>query len=291
MSAIEVRVVGPEEESALVGFLESRPDTTMFLRSNLRGAGLEDDGSFGQGTYVAAWRDGVVVAAAAHYWHGDVIFECPVALAAVVRHAVASSGREVLGLIGPRSQVDEARVVLGLQTTPARTDSREDLLALDLARLRVPAALTAGRARCRPASPAEVEAPLTDWRLDYEVENLGGHASGARRKRGREFLVRQREARGLWVLEHDEGLVSMGAFNATLPDCVQIGGVYTPPGYRSRGFARCVVAGSLLDARARGVVRSILFTEEDNAPAQACYRALGYERVGDYGLVLYDKDA
>ena len=49
------------------------------------------------------------------------------------------------------------------------------------------------------------------------------------------------------------------------------------------------MAGSLLDARARGVRRSILFTGEENAPAEACYRALGFLPVGDYGLILFDE--
>ena len=56
---------------------------------------------------------------------------------------------------------------------------------------------------------------------------------------------------------------------------------------RSQGFARAAVAGALLAARERGVPRSVLFTEEDNHPAKAAYRALGYQRVGDYGMVMF----
>jgi predicted GNAT family acetyltransferase len=48
------------------------------------------------------------------------------------------------------------------------------------------------------------------------------------------------------------------------------------------------VAGALLAARERGVARSILFTGVENRAAQAAYRALGYERIGDYGLVLFE---
>ena len=47
------------------------------------------------------------------------------------------------------------------------------------------------------------------------------------------------------------------------------------------------MAGSLLDARAEGAVRSILFTGEDNPAAQACYVKLGYEPVGDYHLLFF----
>jgi predicted GNAT family acetyltransferase len=75
-------------------------------------------------------------------------------------------------------------------------------------------------------------------------------------------------------------------FNGRLPDAVQIGGVFTPPDLRARGFARAVVAGALLAARAEGVTRSILFTGRDNAFARRAYQSLGYGIVGNYGIVF-----
>lgn len=65
---------------------------------------------------------------------------------------------------------------------------------------------------------------------------------------------------------------------------VQVGGVYTPPALRSRGYARCAVAGSLLAARAEGAERAILFT--NNPAAVRAYEALGFARIGEYALVL-----
>ena len=60
----------------------------------------------------------------------------------------------------------------------------------------------------------------------------------------------------------------------------------TPPELRRRGYARAVVAASLLDARAEGAERSILFTPVENIPAQRAYEALGYRHIGDYRLFL-----
>ena len=64
------------------------------------------------------------------------------------------------------------------------------------------------------------------------------------------------------------------------PDMVQVGGVWTPPQARSRGYARSAVALSLRAARERGVRRAILFTGDHNVPAIKAYRALGFERNG-----------
>jgi predicted GNAT family acetyltransferase len=76
-----------------------------------------------------------------------------------------------------------------------------------------------------------------------------------------------------------------------LPDCVQVGGVYTPPELRGRGYARAVVAASLLAARDAGVERSILFTGQDNDFARRAYLALGYEVVGEYGIAFFAPEA
>ncbi len=55
---------------------------------------------------------------------------------------------------------------------------------------------------------------------------------------------------------------------------------------RRRGYGRCVVAASLLDARAQGVEKAILFTGESNLAAQRAYTALGFRHIGDYRLLL-----
>jgi predicted GNAT family acetyltransferase len=49
-----------------------------------------------------------------------------------------------------------------------------------------------------------------------------------------------------------------------------------------------LAAGHLLEARGDGVERAILFTDAGNQPAQSAYEALGFERVGHYGLVLFE---
>lgn len=56
---------------------------------------------------------------------------------------------------------------------------------------------------------------------------------------------------------------------------------------RLEEVAAAAVAASLLEARGRGVSKSILFTGEDNEPARRAYVSLGFRIVGDYGIVLF----
>ena len=54
----ELRLLRPGDEAALDTFLALHADTSMFLRSNARSAGLADRGEPMQATYVAALDGG-----------------------------------------------------------------------------------------------------------------------------------------------------------------------------------------------------------------------------------------
>ena len=258
----------------------------MFLRSNARAAGLVDGGQPLQATYVAALEDGRMVGVVAHCWNGMILAQAPVHVAALAAEAVRRSGRAVTGFSGPWTQVVSAREALGLAAAPAVKDSRDELYALDLDRLVVPAPLASGAVRCR--HPAEHElVVLAQWRASFSVEALGA-ADGLDLRRASQADVLLQHARAAdWVLVRGETPVAYALFNAMLPDIVQIGGVWTPPEFRGRGYARSVVAGSLVAAGKQGVRRAVLFADPSNAAARAAYLAIGFAIVGDYGLVLF----
>ncbi|MEN8184291.1 MAG: GNAT family N-acetyltransferase [Myxococcota bacterium] len=282
-----VRALKIGDEQALESFLAQHVETTMFLRGNLRQAGIEDRGERYQGSYAAAFENGRVVSAAAHYWSGMLVVEAPRALAEVVSCAVSVSGRSVQGILGSWSQLVEARRSLGLACWPTRLDSREELYAIDLGALRVPTALADGSVRCRLPHASELDL-LAGWAAAYGMEALEERDGQELRASSRARVEASQTEGRHWLLEAAGRPVAYTAFNAVLPDCVQVGGVFTPPELRGRGYARCAVAGSLIAARQAGALRSVLFTGEENRAAQAAYRALGYERVGDYGIVTFE---
>ena len=71
-----------------------------------------------------------------------------------------------------------------------------------------------------------------------------------------------------------------------MPEAVQIGGVYTPPALRRKGLARRAVALHLAEARAQGSEMAVLFAASDNA--SRAYEAIGFERRGDYAVLVYE---
>jgi RimJ/RimL family protein N-acetyltransferase len=281
-----IPTLGPGDAATLDAFLRPYTDTSMFLRANARAAGLVDRGEPLQATYVGAFEGDVLCAVAAQCWNGMVLVQAPRRLAEVVRAAVGRCRRPVLGISGEWSQVLAARAALGLDAADERVVEHDDLFALDLGSLVVPSALAEGAVRCRRATEADLPL-LGEWRAAYRVETLNSVDGPALRADAHAEVARLLAHRIGWVLVHGDAPVAYSAFNAWLPDVVQVGGVWTPPALRSRGYARCVVAGSLVDARSEGVERAVLFTDRGNAPAQRAYEALGFRVVGEYGFVIF----
>lgn len=284
---LAVRRLGPGDEAAVRAFLAPHADSSLFLLGNLRAAGLADTGSAYSGTWVAAFDGGEIDAVAAHCWNGVLLLQAPRTLPVVARAAVAASGRPLAGLSGPRSQVEEARRALDLGSARASLDHEAELFSLDLAELEVPSALARGEVTC--GLPAPHERPLlVDWRVAYAVETLGAVPGEALRAACAEEVSRLTAEGNAFVLRAAGEAVAFSGFNARLPEVAQVGGVWTPPRLRGRGYARSVVAGSLLAARREGVGRAVLFTERENHPARRAYLSLGFRVVGDYGMVLLE---
>ncbi len=212
--------------------------------------------------------------------------QAPEGCAALAQAAASGASRAIRGVVGPWEQVLDALAAVELTAATTTMNSREDLFALTLTDLVVPPALSSGRLHCRVAEQDDLEL-LTRWGVDYDVE-LKGHADDEKlQEDNRSYAKAYTEAGEMFVLEAGGVPASMCTWNARLPDTVQIGGVFTPKPLRGRGYARAVVAGCLQIACELGVQRSILFTGAQNAPARHAYLSIGFEVVGDYGIVLF----
>ncbi len=282
----EFRILAPGDEVAVESFLAGFPDTSLLLRSNLRAAGLVDRGQRLEATYAAAIEAGRVLAVAAHCWNGNLLVLAPSHVAQAARLAVGRTGRPVAGLFGPWPEVVTARQALALTDATTTTDSRDVLYTLDLEHLRLPPSLQSGEAVCRLAVESELPL-LTQWRVDFALQALGASDSVTLRAASREIVESSQATGDLWLLTVGDRPVACSIFIARVPDTVLIGGVWTPPEFRGRGYARAVVAGSLDAARQRGACRAVLFADRANPSSRAAYEAIGFVNTGDFGVVLF----
>jgi uncharacterized protein len=281
-----IRQLVEGEEAALDAFLSAHTESSMFLRSNLRRVGFVDRGEPYQATYVAGFDHDAIIGVAGHCWNGMLLVQAPELVESLAPAVVAASGRQVFGLSGPGDQVTRARRALGLERAATTEDSIDDLFWLELGAMKIPAALAEGRVTVRRPGAGEIDL-VADWSTSFHREALG-FIDGPELRRNCGDLVRRLQEEGAqFVLDLAGAPVAYAAFNAKLPNTVQLGGVWTPAEFRGRSYGRSIVAGALLAARAAGVSRAVLFTGPDNFAAQSAYGSLGFKRVGDYGLVIF----
>ncbi len=89
-----------------------------------------------------------------------------------------------------------------------------------------------------------------------------------------------------WGFFLNDSLVSIADLNAKALDLGQVGGVYTSPKFRRKGYSKAVMKQLLCDAKELHCIRKlIIFTKENNFAAQKLYTSLGATKVGHFALL------
>ena len=158
-------------------------------------------------------------------------------------------------------------------------------MALDLDELRVPDVLENSMIRARRARSSELDL-VANWLARFSVEVEGLPDSPALYGKSYESALRFRREKRLFVLERAGQLVASCVFSAVYGDMVRVGYVWTPPGLRNSGYARAVVAGALLRARAEGANRACLIANDP--AALRAYLGLGFQSIDRETLVHFD---
>jgi GNAT superfamily N-acetyltransferase len=92
----------------------------------------------------------------------------------------------------------------------------------------------------------------------------------------------------LW--EVDGQPVSMAGIVRRLSNCAAIAGVYTPPEFRSRGYAGAVTAAVVEKVYAEGRATACLFTDVRNPASNRCYEKIGFKPLCDSWFFLQRKE-
>ncbi|MBO9403000.1 GNAT family N-acetyltransferase [Shimia sp. R9_3] len=259
-------------------FLREHIQSSMFFLGNLRDHGLGSAAP--RGLQIWARTDGAP-ALFARTNEGMILLQAPDAAAADWQAAGPLwQGRAVLGVLGEAQQAALFLEVSGLNTRPTTISRPEPGYRLALDALQMPDC--AGFALC-PITP-DLQHLAEDWRADYNAAVMGLSRLAAEQTAKQDIAAYM--ARDSHRILLREGVpVAMTGFNASLPDVVQIGGVYTPPEQRGQGLARRAVALHLEEAKKAGVTQAILFAA--SAAAARAYEAIGFELNGQFTMALF----
>jgi RimJ/RimL family protein N-acetyltransferase len=274
-----IREAGPDDRAEVEVRLAARIDGAMFPLANLRAFGIAKGGFASEdrraSRFWLAGRAGVIALTRA----GIVL---PLLDPETDLDALGArfADHPLTGVVGPAGSARPVLAALGLAGHPMRLDADEPGFALDLAELRLP---RLPGAELRPLDHAD-RGLLATWRAAAKVETEGMTPVEAQDGAERDISV--------WIAEDNHRLlwwdgrpVAMTGFNACLPEIVQVGGVYTPPALRNRGYARSAVALHLAEARARGCVRAVLFAA--SPAASRAYLAIGFRPAAPFTLTLF----
>lgn len=278
-----VREAIAEDFAKLESFLHKHSATTMFMRGNLRDHGIGNCEHDYAMRYFIEERDEKIIGVGAIANIGSLMVQAPEGvenIAAYMKSAIPSD-KIFLAMLGVSDQIADMRDAMGLNDLPTQMDEVEPLFTLDLDKLVVPDAFGAIARK-----PDEKDAPLlADWAYQYLVET-GLHPAGEKTRKEAEKMANDRNNdKKFRLLVVDGKTVARTGFNTSLPDSVQVGGVFTPPEYRGRGYARLALALHLEEVRKQGVETAILFSA--NEYASRAYRAIGFEQIGHYTLTMF----
>ncbi|AHD10938.1 GNAT family N-acetyltransferase [Phaeobacter gallaeciensis] len=277
--------------AAIRDLLRRNVASSMFLLINLRDHGLHGT----EAKAMRVWVRGSGNSGVAGLTNdGTLLIQAAEASAAdwqqlqqlVEQRLAETSSQPQVGVLGETTQARRYLAATGLDQHPKRLDRDEPGLALSLTDLDLS---SLDRPQLKGATLHPLSAAprpmLVQWRAAYHQEILGTPASEAVAIASQDidsYLLRDSHR----VLSIADRWVAMTGFNAQLPEVVQIGGVYTPPEQRGHGYARCALALHLKEARRAGVEQAVLFAAGE--AAVRAYRAIGFQPIGGYSLILFD---
>jgi uncharacterized protein len=126
------------------------------------------------------------------------------------------------------------------------------------------------------------------WTRGFSEESLPEEAEGERLTRIVEDRLDASEHAGIWLWEDGGRPVAMSGYGSETPNGIRIGPVYTPPEFRSHGYATGLVSEQsrwLLDTGRRFC---FLYTDLDNPTSNALYRRIGYRMIAESAEVRFD---
>ena len=264
-----------QSDSAEVdAFLSAHVTCAMFPLTNLREYGLSGDQPYAQRLWLA--RHGAQVTdVLALSRSGLVLPVLPSAHYAAAADVLA--GRKITGIVGRQDWARGIAQACGV-AGPFTLNRDEPHFELPLSALQMPQ----GAGQIVPLAQAPADT-IKSWIHAYMIEALDTPKAQA----DVEVFTRYDRyvaANSHVVLMDGTQPLAMCGFNARLPQIVQVGGVYTPPALRGLGHARRAVGQYLAQARAAGVQQAVLFAASETAANT--YRALGFEQIGQWTLLL-----
>lgn len=285
-SAIRVRPLGQGDlERALVLLLRDPLYNTLVLANIVKRGIGEREGALG-GQYVGVWQGERLIGMACAYGIGSFLGYVAekTALAPIARYC-EKAGIEPTAIVGRPLEVQYFSGRFFSESEPV--ELREDFMRLDRAdTIPVPGP------PARPARTEDLEAIVElQRRMESEIFGIELSTSGSTR----EVLAGGIEAGSVFVCEEAGRVVAKANSQAVIKGVwheragyfsgAQVGGVYTEPESRGRGYSTSCV-GSLCHNLLESVEVVTLAAVKGNGASQRVYGKLGFRTIGEWMIAF-----
>lgn len=277
-----IRILEENDRGAALEFLDGEHESNLILIFDIQRYGIENRGLLFQGDYYGAFRGRELVGVACLYNFGSLFLHCPEEeLRRRLTECIAGRGGRPR-YVNIRSDWSPA-VLDELERWGMRPSRLEEQEYLTLSGGDFKPRNSEG---ARLARREDLPAILRLHRA-FQTEYFGTF-TGAEKEMGRMSETRILES-GITVAEHEGEVVSKSEILVSTGRMALIGGVYTLPEYRGRGFS--FACTSLLCERSLKHHEMIcLNVAGENAPALSVYRGLGFRWKNDHTMALFLED-
>lgn len=282
-----IEMVTDSSQDEMLAFLSEHENYTLFLLGNFESYGSALTDAPYSGNFKLIRSHGQVVGVFCLTRKGNLLIETilresgfDIILDACYQESIPLKG--VIGnwdFCGPFWEYLKTQKII----TKEVFASKEILYSIDLDKTSFSA---------QPNARLLTEADYIQWqplRLDYLIEQGVPNDLTDSQLLG-QFLDKVKK-KITWGLFLNDTLVSIADLNAKTLDLGQVGGVYTDPRFRQRGYSRSAMQQLLRDAKEIHHIRKlIIFTGEKNLPAQKLYNSLGVSQIGYFALLFGQHD-
>jgi ribosomal protein S18 acetylase RimI-like enzyme len=280
-----VEAVNSSNLSQIRRFLNDHAETTLFLSSNLAAHGLSLGEHPNSGDYMYIRNDAEVLGVFCLTRRGNLLVELAgrVELAGLVLGACHQGEVAIRGVLGEWASSSAVwRELTGSGQVVERLTSREVLF-----RLQIGEPTGEPPIGVRRLEPNDFEA-WSCLNSAYACElGLSENLTEEQRRLG---FADSASAGHWWGYFLEKGLVSIAGLNARHGPLGQVGGVFTRRDLRRRGYSRAVMQQLLSESHSiLGLSKLILFTDQENTSARGLYRSLGFEEIGEFGMMFGER--
>jgi len=282
------------DEASINEFLSRDSSASFLLLNNLHNAGIKNTennhiNTANDGDYIGYFNDNQLVSLIVHHHNGIIEIHANDHYKTLLSLLLKISQRPVKGIVGPSQAAQEIYKLLFIDNSNIQLNDDSIIYSLSTEKLIMPPNLNSDDYLVRKLELHDLNT-YCHWMTKYSIETLRQKKDAILQTKLKKAAQLSIEAKTCWVLEYQGNLVSTCHETTKTNTAISFNTIWTPLEYRSREFARTILAAAIIHNWSTKIPKAFLFANHRNHAAQHCYQSLGFKASkGRYRFILCKK--